>query len=242
MTLHRFFLPAGAFDCDEVTFPPDAARQITRVLRLRPGDRVIALDSTGEECVVRLDHAAGAVRGRVEERRPNASEPVARLELYPGTLKAARLEWVLQKGTELGVSSFVPIVTARSVAHEGGENRRRRFDAVVREAAEQSRRGRIPPVSPPLPFAEALVRAAAGPTVVLWEDERSTHLRDVPLPSAAEPIAVFVGPEGGFTDDEIALARTHGAQTATLGPRILRAETASIAAAALLLARLGDLG
>lgn len=242
VTLHRFFLPVDAFDADEVTFPPDIARQIRRVLRLRPGDRVMALDGSGGECTVRLDLVASAVRGTVEERRPNIAEPAAELALYAGTLKSARLEWVLQKGTELGVSRFVPIITARSVAHEGGENRRWRFDAVVREAAEQSRRGRIPSVSRPLSFQNALADAARGLAIILWEGERSIHLRDVPLDTNSGPIGLFVGPEGGFAEDEIALARAHGAHIATLGARILRAETASIAAATLLLARLGDLG
>lgn len=243
MTLHRFFLPPEAFQTDTVLFSADQAHQIRSVLRLRVGDRVLALDGAGGEAVVRLVSVGRQIEGMVEERGRNAAEPRTSLTLYQGLLKGARLELVLQKGTEIGVTGFVPVQTQRSVPSEPNPARQRRFAAIVREAAEQSRRGRLPEVSPALSFPAALARASTGGlTVLLWEDEQSLHLSNLSIVPDETAVSLFVGPEGGFTADEAAQARRSGAHVVTLGPRILRAETAALVGAALLLARRGDLG
>ena len=236
---HRFFLPSDSLASDDVSFPPDLSHQIARVLRLDPGDEVIVLDGSGVEATVCLETVRPIATGKVVARAPSVTEPATPVVLYMGLLKAAKLEMVLQKGTEIGLVGFVPMVTARSVAGEPSASRQKRFEAIVREAAEQSRRGMLPFVAPPIPFAEA-VRSAAGTSLLLWEEEEQTHLMNAPLKE--HPVSLFVGPEGGFTTEEAALAREAGMQIVTLGPRILRAETAGIVAGALLLARLGDLG
>lgn len=242
MTLHRFFVDPAALQSETVTFSRDQSHQISRVLRLVPGDEVIALDGSGAEYLVRLTEARGEAAGAIVGRGRNEAEPALRLRLYQGILKGAKLEMVWQKCTEVGVTSFVPVVTRRSVAAEPGAARQRRFDSIVREAAEQSRRGIIPPILPPMPYQTALGLAAEdGPVIVLWEDEGSQHLEDVDL-STGGRLSLFVGPEGGLSADEIEAARAVGAITVTLGKRILRAETAAIVGSALLLARAGDLG
>lgn len=238
MTLHRFFLPPSGILGGQVEFPRNAAHQIRRVLRLQRGDRVIVLDNSGLEYVVRLETVAESVAGTIEERMPAAAEPSLQLTLYLGLLKAARLELVLQKCTEIGVTRFVPMRTERSVAGAPAAGKQQRFEAIVREAAEQSRRGRLPAIEATVPFADAVEEAvAAGPAIVLWEEERDVLLRDAPIPPPGKRLGLFVGPEGGFSGDEARLAVESGAVTATLGPRILRAETAAIAGAVLLLDR-----
>ncbi len=254
VTAHRFFLPAGALDTEPIRFPPELAHQIRRVLRLTTGDQAIVLDGSGWEQVVRLTVSTTDVSGIVEERRRNQAEPSLRLTLYQGLLKAAKFEIVLQKCTEIGVSRFVPIQTTRCVATEPGSARQRRFEAIVREAAEQCGRGRLPAIDEPLSFTEALDGAAAeGPVLFLWEEERAASL-SVELESLrTDRAALFIGPEGGFTAAEAAKAQTAGARIVTLGPRILRAETAAISASALGLltpsatypynrAQIGDIG
>lgn len=243
VTLHRFFLAPDGIAGEEVRFAEEQSRQLERVLRLRVGDRVVALDSSGIEYEVTLETLGRQALGRIMTRRENIAEPRFSVDLYIGILKGSKFETVVQKGTEVGVTRFVPLLTARSVPAEPSDRRMRRYQSIAREAAEQSRRGRIPVISEPVPVEEALKTAMQrGPAILLWEDEGDLHLMTIPLPVDASEIAVFVGPEGGFTSEEVALAREIGVQTVTLGPRILRAETAGLIGPALLLARLGELG
>jgi len=240
VSTHRFFLPPASFSAGEVQFGQEATHQIVRVLRLRRHDEVIALDGTGMEYVVRLEELQPTVTGSISERRANQAEPRTHVTLYLGMLKAAKFELVLQKGTEIGVSRFVPILTERAVAAEPAAARQRRFDTIVSEAAEQSGRGRIPEVGTPLAFGDALTQAT-GIKILLWEDEHTTGLGDIPLEVGA-PVNLFIGPEGGFSITEVALARDAGAAVASLGRRILRAETAAMVVAALVLAGVAELG
>jgi 16S rRNA (uracil1498-N3)-methyltransferase len=243
VTVHRFFLAPHQFVADRVIFPSEVSRQIERVLRLRSGDEVIALDGLGNECVVRLDKVSGGATGDTIVRRRNESEPRILLHLYQGVLKSSKLELVLQKGTEVGVSCFVPVQSARSVAAEPGQTRHRRFDTIVREAAEQSGRGLVPKVNAPRLFTEAIREASErGPILIAWEEERSSNLADCPEAPPGSTVSLFIGPEGGFSQSEVTEAREHGARAITFGPRILRAETAGIVGAALVLAKYGEMG
>jgi 16S rRNA (uracil1498-N3)-methyltransferase len=237
LTVHRFFLPPGSIQGDAVSIPPATSRQIRSVLRLRPGDRIIVLDNSGREFAVRL---LSPSEGVVEERHHNTAEPATQLVLYQGMLKGQKMDFVLQKGTEIGIARFVPIVTERSVAGEPGEARQHRYRTIVQEAAEQSGRGHIPQVSPPMPLRQALTRAE-GMLVIPWEQEREARLASISA-SPGETISLFIGPEGGFSPAEIEAAAAAGARVVSLGPRILRAETAALISASLLLATAGDLG
>jgi 16S rRNA (uracil1498-N3)-methyltransferase len=243
VTLHRFFVAAECIQTDRVSFPSEQAHQIRSVLRLRSGDHVVVLDASGAELVVRLDTLREGVAGTVEERSCSQAEPEVSVVLYQGLLKAAKFELFLHKSTEIGVSRFVPLITGRSVPSEPSPGRQRRFETIVREAAEQSRRGRLPAVSAAVPYENALAEAAsAGRVVVLWEDERTVRLRDVSLGVPGEQVGLIVGPEGGLTPEEVALARDAGASVVSLGKRILRAETAAVVGSALVLAQSGALG
>lgn len=243
VTLHHFFVSSHCIQDEQVRFPEEQSRQLERVLRLRPGDRVLVLDGTGIEREVHLQGLGKQAWGRVTACRQNEAEPRVALDLYMGVLKGSKFETVLQKGTEVGVTRFIPMLTARSVTAEPSATRIRRYEAIVREAAEQSGRGRLPEVGGAIPFEQALATARqTGPVIMLWEDEHAAHLMTVALSTDSGRMALFVGPEGGFTEAEAHRAREAGAYTATLGRRILRAETAGVVGPALLLARLGDLG
>lgn len=233
VTRHRFFLPPDAFVDGHVCFPAGTSHQIARVLRLRPGDRVVALDGSGREYVARLTDTGPPATGEIETSRPNLAEPPRPIELYQGMLKATKLETVIQRCVEVGATRIVPVLTERCVPAELGAARWQRFQTIAREAAEQSRRGIIPAVAHPLAFSAAIREATtAGPTLLLYENAAGGRLDRIPPLRAGGPIALFVGPEGGFDGAEVALARDLGANILSLGPRILRAETAAVVACA----------
>jgi 16S rRNA (uracil1498-N3)-methyltransferase len=155
-------------------------------------------------------------------------------------LQRDKFEPVLQKLTEIGVSAIVPVITARGLVREApDETRLQRWRSIIREAVEQCGRGRAPSLLPALPFVEA-ISTAEGTRILAYEGERHLTLGEA-LAEASESVAMFVGPEGGYTLEETAQAERNGAKLVTLGPRILRTETASPLLAALVLYERGDL-
>ena len=141
-------------------------------------------------------------------------EPRLRLTLYQALIKAPRFDWVLEKGTEVGVSSFVPVVSSRSVVRpaEASASRLERWRRIVTEAAEQSGRSRVPQVSPPVAFADA-VASAPGLRLLPWENEANATLREaLAAERPPEAISLFIGPEGGFPMEEVEMARRQGVQ------------------------------
>ncbi len=247
--MHRFFISPDFIDGDAITFPEDAARQIARVLRSRPGDQVIVLDDTGREHVVTLEAvSASQVTGRVMSKHESAGEPAVALTLYQGVLKADRFEFVLQKGTELGVSRFVPVICERSVSREAerSNSRTSRWQRIIREAAEQSRRGKLPALEDAIAFREACDRIDS-PAIIPWEQESAAGLKSVLRKWQSgglkiSSLGILIGPEGGFSEAEVRYAAERGIAPVTLGRRILRAETAGIAVAVAVMYELGEMG
>jgi 16S rRNA (uracil1498-N3)-methyltransferase len=249
--MHRFFVPPEWINGPQVTLSEDIARQIRHVLRMGAGDRVIVLDDSGWEREVELSHVGQNVAmGYVVAERLAAGEPRTRISLYQGVLKAQKLEWVLQKGTELGLVEFIPLVCERSVVGdlEDVDRKLGRWQRIIREAAEQSRRGRQPVLRPAMLFTQACQRAlrSGGLALVPWEEEKAAGLKaalNAESDGGKRPfsLSLFIGPEGGLTLDEIKVARSYHVQPVSLGPRILRAETAGLVAAAAILYELGDL-
>jgi 16S rRNA (uracil1498-N3)-methyltransferase len=243
--MHRFFVSAGCLQEGELALSADQARQIHDVLRLRRGEVIAALDNSGDEFRVELTHVAhGAVRGRVLERIRSSGEPQTHLVLYQGMLKADKFEWVLQKGTEIGVAEFVPMITSRVIVDSVRPTRHKRWERIAVEAAEQAGRGKIPSLRPVQRFEDALREAGTrgGLRLIPWEEERAADLRTL-LNTAgkASPVSIFIGPEGGFAAAEIDAARACDVRSVSLGPRILRAETAGLVAASAILYARGDL-
>lgn len=253
----RFFVPPEAIQNGYVRFSRDQARQMAAVLRLAPGASVTVLDNSGWEYHVVLRGLSGAeASGAVRTRTLVSSEPRTKITLYVGLIRAPKLEIVLQKCTELGVAAFVPMLCQRSIVGQADEMnpaKLERWERIVVEAAEQAGRGKLPVLQPSVPFGQAC-ESARGLSLLLWEGEKEARLRDVlqsstPAPRGRAGVAsrpfslnLFVGPEGGFADGEIERARAFGLQTVTFGQRILRAETASIAAVSTVLFAQGDLG
>jgi len=246
--MHRFFVPQASLNEDFVLFPAQTARQIERVLRLKPGQFVAVICQEANENVeYRVELAevsAGTVSGMVRSVETLYSEPDVKLTLYLALSQREKFEWMLQKCTEAGAAGFVPMISARSLVQMEAETEKKqeRWKKILQEAAEQAGRGKIPQLSPALHFEKALAEAVNRNDLVLvaWEGERKTGLRQARQrfnPPARQPdrIAVFIGPEGGFADQEVARVESAGAIPFSLGKRILRMETAAIAATVLVL-------
>jgi 16S rRNA (uracil1498-N3)-methyltransferase len=240
VSIPRFFVP----DLSSTTVPlsPEDARHALRSLRLRPGDRVSLADGRGMVAEGSLRAAAeGIVTVALEERHPvERRGPVVSVALAPP--KGERLTWAIQKLAELGVDEVVMVRADRSV-REWTEDRATkavaRLATVAREAAMQSRQAFIMEVRPLVTLEDAL-RAGPAPVVALWEG--SGRALSTCLPEATEGIRLVVGPEGGFADGEVEAMRASGAALGSLGPSILRTETAAVVGAVLVLARYGRLG
>lgn len=237
--MHRFFLPAISFQGEQVTFPADTARQIQRVLRLHPGDQVVALDNQGWEYTVALSE--GQPGGRILSRQVSSGEPLLRLHMFLCLAQREKFEWMLQKCTEVGAGEFTPVISSRSLVQDmrSLENKEERWKRIIQEAAEQSGRGKIPVLNTPLDYESALKSASAvhNLSLLAWEGENSLRIADA-LGSQERnaSVALLIGPEGGLSGEEAALAQTSGWKTVSLGPRILRMETAALVAAALTVA------
>ena len=246
--VHRFFVPPSHIEGGRVTLTADASRQLARVLRARPGDDIIALDDSGYEYVVTLDSISPReASGIIGDRHLGDGEARLSITLYQGLMKSDRFEYTLQKGTELGISRFVPIISERTVARNViSANRLERWGRIIREAAEQAGRCRLPTLEGALSFAEAC-DAISGPAIIGWEMERETGIRDTLVRrkadiERAQSISIVIGSEGGLTDEEAAYARGRGIEPVSMGRRIFRAETAGIIAAAAVLYEMGEMG
>jgi 16S rRNA (uracil1498-N3)-methyltransferase len=244
----RFFVPPDAVAQDRVIFDNAMSHQLCHVLRMRPGMHVTVLDNSGMEYEVELVtlERKGTI-GRICAKQMAQTEPSVRLTLYQCVLKGERFEWVLQKGTELGVNAFVPVISERTIVQDSHlvEKKHSRWERIIQAAASQSRRGRLPALHKTLSLDRALRQAVDEHTFSLipWENAHAQSLADVlhacrpPLPD----IGLFIGPEGGFDPSEIALAERSGLQVTTMGPRILRAETAATVAVAIIMYEMQEL-
>jgi 16S rRNA (uracil1498-N3)-methyltransferase len=236
----------------ELELPAEIAHQARDVLRLALGDSIRLLDGRGGEYpaeIVEVGRKRVVVRLGAREDIP--PEPGPRVVLCQGMLKAAKFELVLQKCTELGVSEFVPLLSERAVAaaDDLSEAKRRRWERILAEAVEQSGGSRLPVLAEPRPLMHALASLPpSGIALFPWEEAHDLSLRQALQAAIAErcgvlnmpEVRIFIGPEGGFSAGEARLAERTDARLVTLGPRILRAETAAIVASALALDALGE--
>ena len=232
MTIHRFFISQDNFLNSQIELPEDISHQITQVLRLKQSDQVIILDNTGHEylCVlIKVDKRHSIAK--VIKKQLNQNEPEIKVHLYQSIINRDNFELVLQKYVELCVTEIIPIQTETSqFGVSWAEDKMERFERIIKEAAEQSERGILPTLNIPLNYEAAIKKATETEnteTIIAWEKEQQESLDSVK--SKHQELNIFIGPEGGFTEQEIEFAKEQKVKTKSLGKRILRSETASIA-------------
>ena len=237
---HRLYLPADYETGQTLTLPDAAAHYLVRVLRLGPGDQIEVFDGAG--------HAALAELVKVGKKQVEISvlalQPDAAIEsplttvLAQGISRGERMDWTLQKATELGVTAIQPLFTARCEVRLKGDKLSRKqahWQQVVISACEQSGRRMVPEVKPPVTLADWLAQSRTGIVLDPSAEQAFSQLNEIP-----QPLHILVGPEGGLTEEEVMHARQAGLTPVRIGPRVLRTETAGCALLAAAQSRWGD--
>lgn len=245
--MRRFFLGSNRVVEGRAVITGTLFHHMARVLRLTHGAQLILCDGEScEYCGTIIDIGSDSLVAEVGQATATRTTESPRITLFQGLPKGEKMELILQKAAELGVAAVVPFVAERSVSRPDaakGVQKVRRWTRIVEEAARQSCRPDIPRLFPIMSMQEALSAAEQELKLLLWEGEREQGigkiLGDHPMPREA---AVMVGPEGGLSPAEAAAAEAHGFLPATLGTRILRTETASLAALTIMNFYWGDLG
>jgi 16S rRNA (uracil1498-N3)-methyltransferase len=249
MTVPRFLVPAASLQQDRAILSGAELRHL-RVRRLRAGSRVVLCDGEGQERsgIIRLVEAGRAIIELADAAEVDRESPL-HLSLAQASLKADKLDFVIEKAVELGVNEILVFSSERTVRPPKVE-RVERWQRLARSAAKQSGRSRVPEVARPLSFGELLVHAADH-RLLFWEEAERLDRRSQPIANTASPqtalsgtprsLLVTIGPEGGFTQAEVHQAAQAGFAVVSLGPRILRAETAAVVALALCQFVWGDL-
>jgi 16S rRNA (uracil1498-N3)-methyltransferase len=241
----RMYVPGDLAPGRDCALPAAQAHHALTVLRLAPGDAVILFNGDGAEYDAVIETAARrAVSMRIDSRRPVARESALEIVLGQALSSGERMDYTIQKAVELGVRAIHPLASARSVVRLDAERAAKRlghWQSVVIAACEQCGRNRVPPVAAVAAFDAWLAQGGAREAAtlrVLLSPRSEVRLRDLPAP--AGPVVLLAGPEGGYTREEEDRARAAGYLPVRLGPRVLRTETAAVAALAAMQALWGD--
>ena len=228
--MYQFFVESGQIGKDSVMIEGSDVNHIKNVLRMKPGEKIRISGPAGENYFCEIAEIEDSfVRASILEKDETGTELPNRIYLFQGLPKNDKMELIIQKAVELGAYRVVPVSMKRSVVKldaKKADAKRKRWNAVSESAAKQSKRSLIPEVAPLMTYKEA-VKEAAGYDMVLLPYESADGIRKT-RELLGTDIAVFIGPEGGFEDEEVELARENGAEIVTLGKRILRTETAGL--------------
>ncbi|MDR1664406.1 MAG: 16S rRNA (uracil(1498)-N(3))-methyltransferase [Clostridiales bacterium] len=233
----HYFFDRNAITGKEVTLSGDTARHLLTVLRVTAGDEITLCDGQNRSyhcAVTKPLRKENILTASIRDIRDCKTEPPVRVTLYQALPKSEKLDVVVQKCVELGIHAIQPVITARTVARPSNESAKwQRLQKISKSAAEQSMRGIIPRVYEPVTFEAALSAVGSGDGkfhLIAYENECKVSLYEALKGKPATDAGIWVGPEGGFADYEISALRGKGAVTFTLGSRILRTETAGMAA------------
>lgn len=246
--MRRFFISQPAAPETTYTINNPDANHIKNVLRMNPGDEIWLFDGNGYEFKARIsDVANNAVTVEIIDRFFCPADPPIRLTVGQAILKHKKLDTTLRQLTELGIHGWMPVNTERSVSKIDKKNeaaKTDRWQTIVKESVKQCRRGMIPNIYPPVSFSKALLLGERHDINIIFSDKNGESLDRIKTRTHRPEAAIFMllGPEGGFTRQEIELAREHGFISAGLGPRILKADTATVAACAIVQHLFGDMG
>ena len=239
----RFFVESVESDFVEIT--GEDARHIALSLRMKNGEKLVLCDGKGREAdaVIREAYPESVVLD-IEERRDSAAEPETEVILYQALPKFDKLEYIVQKSVELGVSKIVPVLTSRCISRPDEKTMKKKLERLRKisdEAAKQSGRGKLPEIGELLTFKNAVLEITKAETPILFFEHAQYPLHEIMEKRTGGTIAMMVGSEGGFSDEEAEYAKEKGALIASLGPRILRCETAPVAALAAIMYAAGEM-
>ena len=246
--MHRFYINEDQIRGDKITLTGADVKHIKNVLRMIPGDEIIICNGQGKDCYCIIKMVSDTlIEAGIQSVRETDTELTSKITLFQGLPKLDKMELVIQKAVELGVSSVVPVMTARSIVKledkKREEKKLERWQAIAESAAKQSGRGQIPKVMPVISYKEAVKQAGGMDLAVIpYENARGMQLtKDIMgnLKGCAT-IGIIIGPEGGFDESEIELAGANNIKPISLGRRILRTETAGFAVLSMMMLALED--
>lgn len=241
MRQSRIFTPQPLAPAEDVILEVAAGHYLTRVLRLSKGDPVILFNGDGKNYPAEISETRSQrVRVSIMDSRPAGNESPLKITLVQAVCRGERMDYALQKATELGVFCIQPLISHRVEVRLDATRQTKRlahWQRVVISACEQSGRACVPEVKTPLSLPEWLTGTDQSPRLIL---DPASESKLSGFSSGGDSISILIGPEGGFTDEEIESARKNGITAVSLGPRVLRAETAGPAAITVLQAKAGD--
>lgn len=246
--MRRFFVSPDQISGNKVLITGSEVKHLSKVLRLREGEKVTVLDGLGNSYLVELLTVNDqVVKALIKEKLNLASEAPLEVTLVQSILKGEKMDWVIQKATELGVSRIIPLESARTVvklSSSKAEDRRKRWGKIAQEGVKQCGRALPPEIVAVQNWEETLSQFQEDDLILFpWEEEANQGLQEVlQKTTPVKRVSFFIGPEGGFSSQEAQKAKEAGAIPVSLGPRILRAETAALAVLSIILYQLGDLG
>jgi 16S rRNA (uracil1498-N3)-methyltransferase len=245
--MRRFFVPKTQIDEQHALIMGQDVNHMKNVLRMNIGDAVALCDGYGTdyEATIKTIEQEQIVL-TINSKKRNEAEAQTRICLYQALPKADKMELIIEKSVELGVSAVVPVYTERCIVKKldakKTEKKQERWQKISESAAKQSGRGIIPEVKLFEPFKQAIQACDADHKLILWETENQNSLKKaMENIQRGSTIAVFIGPEGGLTQTEVAMAKEHGWQSVTIGKRILRTETAGMATVAAIMFGLDEM-
>lgn len=246
--MSKFFVNGENISSDSITITGEDVVHIKKVLRLNSGDNIIVSDGFGTDYHVQIQKIdSHRVDTKIISSCKNISEPPVNIVLFQGLPKSDKMDYIIQKGVELGVKKIIPVITERTVVKISDNNYKKkheRWNRISMEAAKQCNRGIVPQIGYPILFKEAMEKLPGNCLKILpYEKEKSQGIKGIlKEKSNNKDVFIFIGPEGGFCDREIELALKNGFDIISLGPRILRTETAGIVVLSILMYELGDVG
>lgn len=234
----RLFVDMNEISEEYFTLDSENSHYIASVLRMREGEELTLVSGNRTEYLCEVSSVGKKeVTLKIVSSKENETEPKSFITLYQSVSKGERMDLTIQKSVELGVSRIVPVYSERVISRNDKASKIDRWQKIALEAARQSQRGMVPEVTEVVSFKEALKQAAETNDIVLfpWEEEKGQTLKEALTNKELSRVAVFIGPEGGYSEAEAALAVDNGAKAVTLGKRILRTETAGPAVLSMLL-------
>ena len=251
--MRYFFIEQSEIAGGQAIITGSDAKHVKTVLRLKPGDEIGLFDGQGLEYAARIiSGSSGQILVSIEKSFPSNTESPVRIAVAQALLQDKKMDVLVRQLTELGIAKWMPFIAHRSVPRPDEKRmrvRKERWERIAQETIKQCRRGRIPEIHAAVSFEDLLSSVSVDDLkIAFWEEETKPFDPDnipeniIDLSARVRNILIMVGPEGGLTSDEVDRARTYGFFTVSLGPRILRAETAAIAGCTLVQYLFGDMG